>query len=109
MLARPKFYKMNPERMRKAVENALVIIAVRCARILFVSTIAVTTAKNGGRGEDVSLLPITFDALVTGMVSTASILGGSSLLCLALGWTTTTTLLGIALLSVTLFYFSLEM
>ena len=92
--------------MRKAVENALVIIAVRCARILFVSTIAVTTAKNGGRGEDVSLLPIT---LVTGMVSTASILGGSSLLCLALGWTTTATLLGIGLLSVTLFYFSLEM
>ena len=99
--------------MRKAVENALVIIAVRCARILFVSTIAVTTAKTSGRGEDVciksSLLPITVDALVTGMVSTASILGGSSLLCLALGWTTTATLLGIGLLSVTLFYFSLEM
>ena len=49
-----------------------------------VLTIAVTTAKNGRRGEDVcfksSLLPITFDALVTGMVLTTwlqTYLGGS--------------------------------
>ena len=44
-----------------------VSLATRVSR-----SIAVTTAKNGGRGEDVcfiksSLLPITFDALVTGM------------------------------------------
>ena len=50
-----------------------VSLATRVSR-----SIAVTTAKNGRRGEDVcfiksSLLPITFDALVTGMSRSAEI------------------------------------